>query len=70
MKYILEVITISHPGGGTGRAAMVSQSHTCIGDNAKSIEELESSIQRYETLPTVGGGKVEIFRNILRFNSY
>lgn len=67
MKCILEVITIAHPGEGSGRPASVSQTHTEIDIFLESIEETSDRIKTYETVATRGGGKVEIFRNILKF---
>lgn len=67
MKCILEVITIAHPGAGSGRPASVSQSHTelyLMSDEA--IETALSTIKSYEAVATQGGGRVEIFRNILK----
>jgi hypothetical protein len=70
MKFYLEIITIAHPGEGSGRAANVTQSVVELPhrpqDEVYSFKEGQvSGINNYELIATRGGGKVEIFRNII-----
>ena len=70
MKFYLEITTIAHPGEGSGLAANVTQSvvelpHRPQGEVESFTDGRVSGINKYEVISTRGGGKVEIFRNII-----
>lgn len=70
MKFYLEIITIAHPGEGSGRAANVTQSLVELpcrpqGEVESFTDGRVSGINKHDVIATRGGGKVEIFRNII-----